>query len=384
MAHFIHRFAGIAIVQALLLSAICIAQAGVSETHIQRARQLIAEGKPEAAMAEYSAVLVGDPSNIEAQGNLGALQFFADGCSKATPHLSAALALDPSLARIQALVGICQGRQGRLEEANRNLTAALPLVTNPKIHILILTNLVEIEYARGDLQQAGANVAELTKSDPSNPDALYFAYRIYSDLADSARNALTVLAPDSARMHLLTAERFINAGAATMAIQQYQEALAKDPSLSGVHYELGEALLMESVSPGSLDRATAELQLALKEDPRNADAEAKLGIIDGIRGHSNLAEKHYLRALSLKGNEFDALVGLGDILRLQGKNEKAAEYLSQASKIDPMDDSLYFRLAQIYRDLGRKADAEREMKRYVIIRGLKSKTSLADQQREAH
>ena len=169
-----------------------------------------------------------------------------------------------------------------------------------------------------------------------------------------------------------------------MAIRQYQEALAKDPSLRGVHYELGEALLTESVSADSLDRATAELQLALKEDPRNADAEAKLGIIEGIRGHSNLAEKHYLRALSLKGNEFDALVGLSDILRSRGENEKAAEYLSQAIKIDPMDDSLYFRLAQIYRQLGRKADSEREMKRYVIIRGLKSKTSLADQQREAH
>jgi Tfp pilus assembly protein PilF len=384
LTRFTRRFTAIATAQGILFSALCLSQGESSGTHIWRARQFMAEGKPEAAMLEYKAVLAVEPSNIEAQGNLGVLQFFDNDCSGALPHLTAALTLDPSLARVQALVGICQRRQGHLEEAEHNLTAALPLVADPRIHTLILTNLVEIEAARGDMLQAGVNVAELTKSAPSNPDALYLAYRVYTDLADSARNALTVAAPDSARMHLLTAERFINSGDATMAIQQYQEALAKDPSLLGVHYELGEAILQESVSKDSLDRATAELRLALKEDPRNAGAEAKLGFIEGIRGDSNLAEAHYTRALSLKPDEFNALVGLGNLLRARGENERAAELLSQASRIDAMDDSLHYQLAKIYREMGRKADAEREIKLFATIRGLKAKTSLADQQRMAH
>jgi Tfp pilus assembly protein PilF len=379
-----HRFVGITTVQAMLFSTFCVAQGGSSEPHIRRARQFASEGKPEAAMVEYEAVVAVEPSNLEAQGNLGVLQFFDNDCSKALPHLTAALTLDPSLARVQALVGICQRRQDHLEEAEHNLTAALPLVADPRIHVLILRNLIEIETARGDMLQASVNVAELTKSDPLSPDALYLAYRIYTDLADSARNALTVAAPDSARMHLLTAERFINSGDATMAIQQYQEALAKDPSLLGVHYELGEAILQESVNKDPLDRATTELQLAIKEDPRNAGAEAKLGFIEGTRGNSKLAEAHYTRALSLKPDEFNALVGLGNILRARGENEKAAEYLSQASKIDAMDDSLHYQLARIYRDMGRKADAEQEMKLFATIRNLKTKTSLADQQRMAH
>jgi Tfp pilus assembly protein PilF len=278
--------------------------------------------------------------------------------------------LDPSQARIKALVGICQKRQDRLEDAESNLTAALPLVTNPKIHILVLTNLIEIEYAKGQLQQASEYATDLTKSDPSNPDALYFAYRIYSDLADSARNALTVLAPDSARMHLLTAERFINAGNAFLAIQQYQEALAKDPSITGVHYELGEAILQNSTDADSLNRATAELELALKEDKRDAGAEAKLGYIAKMRGNSSLAEEYYTRALSEKPDEFNALVGLGGILRDRGENEKAAQYLSQASKLDAMDDSLHYQLAQIYRHLGRNAEAEQGMKLFATIRDL--------------
>lgn len=369
-----------------MLVPICIspgsAQTVSSETHIQRARQFVVGGKTEAAIEEYEAAVVEDPSNIEAQGNLGVLQFFANDCTSALPHLTTALKLDPSQARIQALVGICQHRQGHAEDAEHNLTAVLPLVTNPRVHNLILSNLVEIEYARGDLEAASTYLAELMKSDSANPDTLYLAYRIHSDLADSARNALTIAAPDSARMHLLIAERFINAGDATAAIQQYQEALKKDPSLPGVHYELGQAIMQESHAEDSLNRATAELQLALKEDPRNAGAEAKLGIIEEIRGHVNLAEEHYTRALSLKGDEFNALVGLGDILRARGENEKSAEYLSRASKLNAMDETLHYRLAQIYRELGRKADAEHEMQLFASIRSLKSTQSVAAQRRQ--
>jgi tetratricopeptide (TPR) repeat protein len=185
-------------------------------------------------------------------------------------------------------------------------------------------------------------------------------------------------------MHVLTAERFVNAGNASLAIRQYQEALAKDPSITGVHYELGEAILQNATDEDSLNRATVELELALKEDARNAGAEAKLGLIAKLRGNSSLAEEHYTRALSIKPDEFNALVGLGGIVRDRGENEKAAEYFSQASKLDAMDDSLHYQLAQIYRHLGRKEEAEKEMKLFATIRDLKSSESVVDRQRVDH
>jgi Tfp pilus assembly protein PilF len=379
VTHFIHRTAGVLVSQALLLCGFCLAQAGASATHIERAHQLIGEGKTDAAIAEYQAAVAVEPSNLEAQGNLGVLQFFAKGCLAAMPHLTAALNLVQPDARLQALAGICQQRQGKVEEGERNLTASLPLVTNPKIHNLILLNLVDIEYSRGDLQQASSNIAELIKSEPENPDVLYLAFRIYTDLADAARDELTIAAPDSARLHLLMAERFIKDGEATLAIHQYQETLAKDPSLPGVHFELGEAHLKQSLDEGSLARAQTELELALKENPRNAGAEGKLGVIEEFRGHINLAEEHFTRALSFKGDQIDALEGLGKILRDRGETEKAAEYLSKASLADPIDETIHYRLAQLYRELGRKGDSEREMKLFLQIRNLKSKSSLARQ-----
>jgi Tfp pilus assembly protein PilF len=365
----------------LLLPVCCLAQAGTAASHIEQAHRFIAQGNTQAAIAEYEAAAAADPSSLEAQANAGVLQFFANRCDAALPHLKAALALNPSEARVQALAGICQKRAGETEEAERNLTAALPLLPNPKLHSLILSNLAQIVYARGELQQASSYIAELMKSDPEDPDVLYLAFRIYNDLADSARNKLTIVAPDSGRTHLLMAEEFIKAGEAPNAIYQYELALKQDPSLLGVHFELGEALLKQSLGEDFLTRATAELQLALKEDPRNAAAEAKLGFIEGYRNHPSRAEEHYRRALVLNPGQLEALLGLGGMLRERREYEKAAELYARASLSDPLDETIHFRLAQIDRQLGKKEDAAREMKLFTEIHDLKGKSSLADARR---
>jgi Tfp pilus assembly protein PilF len=368
-------------ISVLLVSAKSFPQDPTAASHIEQAHRLIAQGNTQAAIAEYQAAVAADPSSVEAQGNLGVLQFFANQCAAALPHLQSSLALKPSEARIQALVGICQKRAGKTEEAERNLTAALPNLANPKLHSLILSNLAQIEYARGELQQASIYIAELMKSDPDDPDVLYLAFRIYNDLSDSARNKLTIVAPDSGRIHLLMAEEFIKAGDPTNAIHQYELALKQDPSFLGVHFELGEALLKESLADDSLARATAELDLALKEDPQNAAAEAKLGFIEGHRNHTGAAEQHYRHALDLNPDQLEALLGLGTILRERGEYDKAAELYTRASLVDPLDESIHFRLAQIARQLNKKADADREMKLFKEIRDLKSKSSLPDARR---
>jgi Flp pilus assembly protein TadD len=377
----IRRTLAIAVVQLVFLSVRSLPQVGTAASHIEQAHRLIAQGDTKAAIAEYEAATMADPSSLEAQGNLGVLQFFANQCDVALPHLKAALTLNPAEARVQALLGICQKRAGQAQEAERNLTAALPLLSNPKLHLLILSNLAQIEYARGELEQASSSIAELMKNEPEDPDVLYLAFRIYNDLADSARNKLTIVAPDSGKIHLLMAEEFIKAGDAPHAISQYELAIKADPGALGVHFELGEAHLKESLGEDSLGRATAELQLALKEDPRNAGAEAKLGFIEGYRSHPAAAEVHYRRALTLNPDQLEALLGLGGILRERGDLAKAAELYTRASLSDPLDETIHFRLAQIDRQLGKKADADHEMKLFKEIRDLKGKSSLTDARR---
>jgi Tfp pilus assembly protein PilF len=355
------------------------AQDGEIPSHLRRAQQLLAEKKPELAIQEYRAVLAIRPDNLEAHANLGIVLFFQGQCSEAIGHLEQALKVQPELPKIHALLGVCQKREGQLDKAQRNLEGALPSVKEPQISALIEKNLADLYYAEGNLQPASYMTEKLLEADPHNPDVLYMLYRIHLDIANRARDALATLAPDSPRMHQLMAEHFINEGDAENAITQYEDALRSDPKLPGVHYELAEAILQQSKVPESLAKATELLKAALIEDPRNAGAEAELGEIAMIEDHRDVAKEYFSHALELRGDEFNALVGMADIASGQGNNEQTVKYLLQATQQDPMDDKLHYRLSRAYRSLGRKEESDRELDLYMKIHALKKKTALVEQ-----
>ena len=348
-------------------------------SRLQHAQQLLAEKKPQLAIQEYRAILAIRPDNLEAQANLGIVLFFQGQCSEAIGHFDKALKVQPGLPKIQALLGVCQKREGRLEEAQRNLEAALPSITETQISALIETNLADLYYAEGSLQPASRMTEKLLETDPHNPDVLYMLYRIHLDIANRARDALATLAPDSPRMHQLMAEHFINEGDAENATTQYEAALRSDPKLPGVHSELAEAILQQSKSAESLARATELLKAALAEDPRNAGAEAELGEVAMLENNRDLAKEDFSHALALRADELNALEGMADIATDQGNNEEAVKYLLQASHQDPMDDRLHYRLSRAYRSLGRKEDSDRELDLFMKIRALKKKTALVEQ-----
>lgn len=346
---------------------------------LARAQQYLSQNKPDLAMWEYKSILSADPNNVQVQANLGVLLFSANRCAEAKEHLSKALAVKPGMDKIPILLGVCEKREGRLQEAQRDLEASLASTTDVKIRVLAEENLVDIYYEQGDLQRASRMTEDLLKNDPKNPDVIYMVYRTHSDIAERARKALAVLAPDSARMHEMMAQHFINEGDATDAIAQYERALVIDSQLPGASYELAEAILVDSKSVESLDRATALLKKALAQDPRNADAEAKLGEIAALQNDSTTAEAHFARALALDANELNALKGMADIARRAGDNERAKEYLLCASRIDPLDATLHYQLSQLYRKANQLDEAKQELEIFRMTQDLKKKTELIEQ-----
>jgi len=346
---------------------------------LARAQQYLSQNKPDLAMREYKFILLEDPNNVQVQANLGVLLFFANRCAEAKEHLSKALAIQPGMDKIPALLSVCEKREGRLQEAQRDLEASIASTKDVKTRVLAEENLVDIYYEQGDLQQASRVAEDLLKNDPKNPDVIYIVYRIHSDIAERARKALAVLAPDSARMHEIMAQHFINEGDATDAIAQYERALVIDSQLPGVRYELAEAILVDSKSVESLDRATALLKKALALDPRNAGAEAELGEIAAIQNDSAAAEAHFARALALDAKQLNALRGMADIAKLAEDNEKAKVYLLRASRVDPLDATLHYQLSQLYRKANLMDDAKREMDNFRMIQDLKKKTELMEQ-----
>ena len=171
------------------------------DSHNRKAAEFLKENKPELAAREFKAIVALDPSNVDARGNLGVMLFFQGSYVNAIPQLRAALKLKPTLWKIQALLGIAETRTGDIEAGRHDLEQAFPKVQEEKIRIQTGMELIEIYSGTRELDKAGAIVRVLRKLDPTNEAVLYTAYRIYSDLATESILSLSVVDPNSARMH---------------------------------------------------------------------------------------------------------------------------------------------------------------------------------------
>jgi tetratricopeptide (TPR) repeat protein len=267
---------------------------------------------------------------------------------------------------VQALLGLSEKQLGHLNSARAWLDKSFPHLEEPKLKIQVGLELAELNYQVGELGKSAEVVNTLQQLDPKNLDVLYSAYRTYSDLADSALNGIALLAPDSARMRLIIAEHLISEGDRDGAILEYKKVLQLAPQLPGTHFELAEALLQKSKTQQDREGAEENFKAELALNPGNVNAECRLGDLYLSAGNTKLdaAYASYGRALQLQPNFANAQLGMGKVLIRMGKNQEALDHLRDAARLDPIDSSAHYLLAQTYRRLGQISDADREIKAF--------------------
>jgi tetratricopeptide (TPR) repeat protein len=349
---------------------------GEIDAHSRQAQEFLKNKRPDLAAREFAAVLKLDPDNVDAHGNLGVLLFFQGDYARAAPELRAALTLQPALTKIQALLGMCEKRTGETVRARADLEASFPQLQEEKLRIEAGMELVEIYYGANDLDKAAALVGTLRQLKPADPDILYTAHRIYSDLADEAMLGLAMLAPDSARMHQLAAHEMAREGNTAGAIAQYRLALKNNPQLPGAHFELAEML---SISSSAADReeAAKEYRAALASNPADEKSECRLGEI-ALRGSQvKDAFAHFSRARQLQPNDPDADLGLAKTLMAMNQQEKALTLLEDAARLDPFNATTRYHLATVYRGLGRTDDSKRELAEFRRLKEMKERLKLS-------
>ena len=336
--------------------------------HLARAHQALEEKQLDLAIRELNAILAVDPRNVEARGDLGAVQFLQGKYPDANQNLRQALQLQPSLWKVQAILGLCEKAQGKSDSARALLDRSFPHLQDSKLRIRAGMALAELHYQRRDLEETLGVLNVLHKLDPSNADVLYVVYRVHTDLATQARDTLALVAPNSSRMHQLLAQHMVTEGNAKGAVEQYREALRIDPRLPGAHFELGEAILQTSSYEQAQQDAQKEFELALALNPGDAKSECMLGGLFSLRGDMESALKHYAHAADLDPNEPEAQVGLGKVLMSTGQPDKALKHLLNAIRVDPLNASAHYRLSQAYRQLGRTSEAEKEIATFKGLR----------------
>ena len=361
----------------LLVTTSCLSQSVPSheqqvEEHSRKAQEYLRDNKPDLAVPEFKAIVALEPNNVDARGNLGVLLSFQGAYAEAIPQLRAALKLQPALWKIQALLGMAEKRTGDIKGALGDLENAFPKLKEQKIRMETGMELIDTYSKAGDLDKAAATVSVLRELDPTNVELVYTAYRIYSDLIDESRLSLIVVAPNSARTHQMMAHELARQGKSDEAILNYREALKIDPKLSGLHFELAE-MLNNSAIPNGRQEAESEYRAALDANPLDEKSECRLGDLAASKGDPKGASEHYERALKLQPNDAEANIGLAKTLMSMNQSEKALPLLEHAVKLDPTSAVAHFRLSTVYRQIGRTADAKRELEAYQKYKDMKEK-----------
>jgi len=342
------------------------------ESYNRKAAEYLKENKPDLAVPEFRAILALDPNNVDTRGNLGAVLFFQGTYAEAIPQLRAALKLRPTLWKTQALLGIAEKRTGDIKAARSDLEKAFPKVPEEKIRIETGMELIEIDSGTGDLDKAAAIVNVLRKLKPTNEAILYTAYRIYSDLAEESMLSLSVVDPNSARMHQAMAHELAKRGSTAEAIEHYRAALKIDPRLPGLHFELADMLRTLSTAEGRQE-AESEYKAALEANPFDEQSECRLGDIAFQRADFKEANERYTRAVQLQPGDPEASIGLAKVYMTMDQPQKAEPLLQHALQLDPTSAAAHFRLSTVYRQTGRTAEAKHELEEYQKYNHMKEK-----------
>ncbi len=346
--------------------AVVAAQTGNSRAaeiheHIRKAEAYLKANDPNSAVKEFDAVLTLDAKNAEAFANLGVIAFFQRDYQTASQNFHKALAIDPSLAKTRALLGICRRRMGD-PAARAMLEKSFATLTDKPLRLQVGRELALLYDQQGDPGATAAVMRTLVDLDPDNVEVLFMAQRVYSELADDTLNKLAVLAPGSARMQQVIAERLVNAGDVKGAIDHYRKALQIDPRLPGVHFELGEAILQSAAgNAGTQAEAQKEFEVALNVDGDSAKTECQLGSIALSQSLMDEALAHYQRAYQINPNEVQAQMGLAKVLMVQEKPKEAIGYLRMAVQADPLNGAAHYQLGIAYRRLQMQDMARKEL-----------------------
>ena len=362
---------------ALLLSAaFCFAQATPNQqelsSHLQKAQAYEHQNRPDLAIPELQAALAIDPSNLQARANLGVLLFFQGKYDQALPLLQSVVASNPDLWKIQSLLGIAESKTGDDHQGRIDLETAFPHIEETKLKVDVGLQLIESYIAAGELDKASTLITQLLALKPTDPELLYAAYRIHSNMMAEDLLSLSLAAPDSAQLHQAIAHELQRTHDLEGTIRNLRQALALDPKLPGIHFELAEAL-HASDDQRLHTEAVDQYKLAVKTNPTDPKAATRLGDIEVEMGNLDAGEKDYQQALKLQPNSADAKIGMANVLTERGDPAAAAPLLEQVIAADPSNYLAHFRLSTVYRKLHRPDDVKRELDAYTKYKDMHEK-----------
>jgi tetratricopeptide (TPR) repeat protein len=262
----------------------------------------------------------------------------------------------------QAQLGLRLAESGRCREALPLLKKDILRTTDRNLRRAAGLAGVHCSISLHRSDEAVDFIRILTRDFPQDPEVLYQAVHVYSDLSMRASQELLFKAPSSYQVRLLNAEALETQERWNEAASEYRAILSQNPNLPGIHYRLGRLLLSlpdNAVTSTTRDEARKEFEEELKINPKNTGAEYVLGELARQARDWPQAIDHFSKATKLDPAFADAFIGLGRSFIADRKFIEAVAPLEYAAKLQPDNPAAHYHLAIAYSRCGRKEDGER-------------------------
>jgi tetratricopeptide (TPR) repeat protein len=202
-----------------------------------RAKELMAAERYAEAIPLYRALVQAFPDNPGLRLNLG-MALHLDGQDEAAiPHLVEARRKNPRALPAVLFLGAAQLRSGRPEDAVGPLQTAVKL---DPAHVEARVLLADAFMAVSEFERAEPHLRRLTVLDPQGARAWSGLGNAYEALAAQAFEDLASREPEGAFVAALAARARREQGQEEIAFQLYRDALARAPSLRGLHAAVAE------------------------------------------------------------------------------------------------------------------------------------------------
>lgn len=300
------------------------------------------EGRFAQAEAAYRHALAIDPHCVAAEINLGLAYFKSADYGRAIPPLDQA------------------AHQG---------------VDTDQVHTLLGMSF----YALHQYPAAARQYETLFQRQPGNIMLQYFLAESYmrshqTEPMEALLKRMQSATPDSPVIYMLAGEQYDRLDQTDKAITEFLKAEAVAPDMPMVHFALGYFYWERHLN----DQAQAEFQAETQvKGGESSQANGFLGDIALYAGDDATAEHLLRQSVQEDPHVRIAQFDLGVLSAKKHDYDAAVRYFRAAIALDPQRPDAYYRLAVIYRELG-KPDRQRELLTKVQQLHQAERRSLAD------
>jgi len=319
-----------------------------------RAEQARGANRIEEAMELYRKALSLRPRWAEGWWYLGALLYERDAFADAAVALSKATALSPKVGTTWVMLGLCEFKLGRFNDALTHIRQGRKLgaSADPQFKQVMLYHEGVLLIGKGDFETAQDTLGQLSRDGVENEDVtdalgLSILRIRFSDLIAGDSTMRQLVRRAGLAEHLAAQKKFDE------ALGEYERLVADFPTKPNVQYAFGRYLLTSRDE----ERAVAAFQREIENNPTHLPAHlllanTKLNLKDFAGGLPYAENAVKLNPQAALGHYI-----LGSLLLETDQKARAITELETAGRLTPNEPKIYFALARAYSRAGRQKDA---------------------------